>query len=55
MAAEVEVSQQYSITFCYNVAERQSDTVASDIAVCMKQRCVAKFLHTEKNAPTDIH
>ena len=36
-------------------AEGQSDTVASDTEVHMKQRCVTEFLHTEKMAPTDIH
>ena len=36
-------------------AEGQSDTMASDMEVCMKQRCVTEFLHAEKMAPTDIH
>jgi len=34
-------------------AEGQSDTVASDIEVQMKQRC--EFLHAEKMAPIGIH
>ena len=36
-------------------AEGQSDKMASDMEVCMKQRCVIEFLHVEKNAPNDIH
>jgi len=36
-------------------AEGQSDRMASDMEVCMKQRCVVKFLHTEKISPIDIH
>ena len=36
-------------------AEGQSDKMASDKEVHMKQRCVIKFLHEEKIAPTDIH
>ena len=36
-------------------AEGQSDTMASDMEVCMKQRCVTEFLHVEKMSPTDIH
>ena len=36
-------------------AEGQSDKMASDMEVQMKQRCVAEFLHVEKMAPTDIH
>ncbi len=36
-------------------AEGQSDKMASDMEVCMKQRCVTEFLHVEKMAPTDIH
>jgi len=36
-------------------AEGQSDKVASDMEVCMKQRCVTEFLYVEKNAPNDIH
>ena len=36
-------------------AEGQSDTLASDMEVHMKQRCGAESLHTEKMAPTDIH
>ena len=36
-------------------AEGQSDKMASDIEVRMKQRCVTEFLHAEKIAPNDIH
>ena len=36
-------------------AEGQSDKMASDMEVCMKQRCVFQFLHAKKIAPKDIH
>jgi transposase len=36
-------------------AEGQSDKIASDMEVRMKQRCVIEFLHAEKIAPNDIH
>ena len=36
-------------------AEEQSDKMATDMKVCMKQRCVIEFLHAEKIAPNDIH
>ena len=36
-------------------AEGQSDTMASDMEVCMKQRCVIEFLHKEKIASVDIY
>ena len=36
-------------------AEGQSDKMASDMEVHMKQRCVIEFLHVEKIAPNDIH
>ena len=35
--------------------EGQCDTMASDVEVHRKQRCVAEFLHVEKFAPIDIH
>ena len=35
-------------------AEGQSDTMVSDVEVHTKQRCVIKFFHGEKMAPTDI-
>ena len=37
------------------IAKGQSDKMASDMEVCMKQRCVIEFLHAEKIAPNDIH
>jgi len=36
-------------------AEGQSDKMAFDMEVHMKQRCVIEFLHAEKIAPNDIH
>jgi len=36
-------------------AEGQSDKIACDMEVQMKQRCGIEFLHMEKTAPTDIH
>ena len=36
-------------------AEGQSDKMASDIEVSVKQRCVTEFLHAAIMAPTDIH
>jgi len=36
-------------------AEGQSDKMASDMEVRMKQRCVIEFLHADKIAPNDIH
>ena len=36
-------------------AEGQSDKMASDIEVYMKQRCVTAFIHLEKVVITDIH
>jgi len=36
-------------------AEGQSDKTASDMEVCMKQRCVTEFLHAEKIELNDIH
>ena len=35
--------------------EGQSDRMASDMKVCMKQSCVPEFLHVEKMANTGIH
>ena len=35
--------------------EGQYDKMASDVEVCVKQRCGAEFLHAEKMAPVDIH
>jgi len=36
-------------------AEGQTDKMASDMEVRMKQRCVIEFLHGEKITPNDIH
>ena len=36
-------------------AEGQSDNMASDMEVRMKQRCVTEFLHAKKIAPNDFH
>jgi hypothetical protein len=52
MAVEVDPSRQYSGNFVamrQMAAEGQSDKMASDMEVRMKQRCVTEFLHAEKN------
>jgi hypothetical protein len=36
-------------------AEGQSDKMASDMEVRMKQRCVIEFLNPERIAPNNIH
>ena len=36
-------------------AEGQSDRMASDMEMCLKQRGGIEFLQAEKVAPTDIH
>ena len=36
-------------------AEKQLDRVASNMEVCLKQRCGTEFFHAEKMALTDIH
>ena len=36
-------------------AEWQSNKTASDMEVCLKQRCVNDFLHAEQVATTDIN
>ena len=35
--------------------EGQSDKMASDMEMRMKQRCVIEFIHVEKIASDDIH
>ena len=45
----------YFIAVQQMAAEGQSDKMVSDMEVRMKQRCVIKFLHAEKIAPSDIH
>jgi len=55
---EIELSHQYSVTFCCRVtgtAQGQSDKMASDMEMRMKQRCAIEFLHMENIAPIDIH
>ena len=54
MAVEVEPSHQYSITCCcvqQMAAEGQSDTVASEMEVQMKQKGVIEFLMQKKRHP----
>ena len=55
MVVQVEHSCQYSITFCCCVTdgsrEGQSENMASDMEVDMKERCGIEFLHVEKMAP----
>ncbi len=36
-------------------AEGQSERMASNVEVCMKQRYGTEVLHVEKMEPTDIH
>ena len=56
MAVKVEPSLQYSIKFYFQIAaEGQSDKMASNMKVCMKQKCINEFLHEETIACTDIH
>ena len=59
MEIEVKPSFQYCVTFycCVTNGSRgagQSDRMASDMEVHMKQRCVIEFLYVEKIAPIDI-
>ena len=58
MVVEVEPSVSIPLHFVavwQMAAEEQSDKMASDMEVHMKQRCVIEFLHAEKMAPTDVH
>ena len=60
MAVEIGPYHQYSVTIRFFVtAEGQSDKMASDEEVCMKQRGGKEFLHAKKRkkkkAPSDIH
>lgn len=48
MAVEAEPPHQFSITFRCQAAEAQSDKMASDTEMHMKQRGVTEFLHAEK-------
>ena len=59
-AVEVKPSHQCPTTCCCVtdagvVAEGQSNRIASDVEVLMKQRCVTEFFHAEKVVPTDIN
>ena len=36
-------------------AERQSDSMVSNMEVRMEYRCVSEFLYMEKKSPNDIH
>lgn len=54
MAVEAESSHQYSSNVAgWQMAERQSDKIISDLKEHMKQRRVIKFIHEEKMAPID--
>ena len=58
MAEEVEPSHQYSVTFCCQwqmAAEGQSDKMAPDVEVHMKQRCDTEFFHAEKMSLVGTH
>ena len=57
MAVETELSQQYSyfVDMWQMAAEGQSDRMASDMEVHVKQKCVVEFRHLEKIVPIDIH
>lgn len=48
MEIEVEPSYHYSIIFCCRVADGQSDKMAVNIQVCVKEKCVTEFLPVEK-------
>ena len=57
MIVEVEPSHQYSLIFCCCATDGsrgQSDKMASDMEVHMKQRCVIEFLHVEKLHPLNF-
>ena len=50
----VEPSYQDVISFCCcgtDGSKRQSGKMVSGMEVCMKQRCVTKFLHVDKSHP----
>ena len=60
LALEVEPSLPSSIPLHFVAmwqiaAQGQSDTVVSDMEVCVKQRYGTEFLHAEIIAHTDIH
>jgi len=43
------------VTVQQMAAEGQTDKIASDMEMQMKQRCVIEFLHEEKMASVDSH
>ena len=45
----------YFVVVWQTAVEGQSDTMASDVEVQMKQKCAIEFLHTGELEPTDIH
>ena len=58
MVAEAEPFLQYPIAFCCHVTDCSRGAVWQNgvwHGSACKQRCVTKFLHAEKMAPTDIH
>ena len=58
MAVEVNLPDTiplHVVAMWQMAADEQSDTMADDRKVCVKQRCVIEFLHAEKMAPIDIH
>ena len=60
LALEVEPSLSFNIPLHFLAmwqiaAQGQSDTVVSDMEVCVKQRYGTEFLHAEIIAHTDIH
>ena len=52
MAVEAEPSHQYSINVKQIAGEEQSDKMASDMEVQIKQKYVIEFLHVDKMVPT---
>ena len=59
MVVEAEPLHQHPITCCCRVADGSRrgsfDGMASDMEVCMEQRCGIEFLHVEEMAPVAIH
>ena len=53
MAVEDEHSHEFRCV-CQMAAVMQSEKMASDFGVCMKQKYAIEFLHAEKMAPTDM-
>ena len=58
MAVEVKPSCQYYMLLLCDIRQQrkgQSNKMASDMGVCMNQKCGTEFLHAEKMAPISIH